>query len=103
MAGDGDDEEIVPGTEGQDTPGSDPGAGDDEGEVSAEHTDEEADDGEQEVDPAPPQRGGRAESRIQRLANEAKAAREEAARWFFVGATRASHATFPAIRGTRSR
>ena len=79
MAGEGDDEEIVPGTEGQDTPGSDPGAGDDEGEVSAEHTDEEADDGEQEVDPAPPQRGGRAESRIQRLANEAKAAREEAA------------------------
>jgi hypothetical protein len=80
MAGEGDEEEIVPGTESEGTAGQSPESGDDESEVSAEHTDEEADDGESEVAAEPPQKGGsRGEGRIQRLANEAKAAREEAA------------------------
>ena len=80
MAGEGDDEEVVTGTESEDTSGQDGGGGNDDSEVSPEHADEETDDGEQEVADEeaakPPTRG---EARFQRLANEAKAAREEAA------------------------
>jgi hypothetical protein len=76
---DGDDEQIVDGTESEGTPGQDQPGGDENSEVSAEHADQEADDGESEVDAEPAARPGRAEGRIQRLANEAKAAREEAA------------------------
>lgn len=79
MAGEGDDDEIVPGTESENTSGQDDGGRDEDTEVSAEHADEEADDGESESVSEPAAKQGRAESRIQRLANEAKAAREEAA------------------------
>ena len=39
MAGEGDDEEVVTGTESEDTAGSDAPTGDDASEVSAEHAD----------------------------------------------------------------
>lgn len=82
MPGDeGDDEDIVTGTESEDTQGADSGTGDEEGEVSPEQAADEEDDGgrqNEDVKPAPPQ-PSRGANRIQRLANEAKAAREEAA------------------------
>jgi len=51
-----------------------------EGADAAEHVDAEADDGEQEQVDEPAPRASRGETRFQRLANEAKAAREEATR-----------------------
>ncbi len=80
IGGDEDEVDVVEtGTEGQDTAGQDPGAGDQEGEVSPEHTDPEVDDGEQEVAATEgANQPSRAEARFQRLANETKAAREEA-------------------------
>ena len=78
MAGEGDDDEIIEsGTESEGTGGQSPEPGDEDSEVSAEHADDQTDDGEQEVDAEPAPKQGRAEGRIQRLANEAKAAREE--------------------------
>ena len=78
----GDEDEIdgvEAGTEGQDTAGQVAGEGDQESDVSPEHADPEADDGEQEVVGAEPaKQPSRAEARFQRLANETKAAREEA-------------------------
>ena len=74
MAGEGDDEEIVTGTEGEDATGSDGAGRDDESEVSAEHADEQEDDGEQEVAEEAAAKPSRGESRIQRLANEARQA-----------------------------
>lgn len=79
---DGDDEEVVAGTEGEDAAGTNGAGRDEDSEVSAEHADDQEDDGEQEVEPEvdeQPARGTRGGNRIQRLANEAKAAREEAA------------------------
>ncbi len=80
IGGDEDEVDVVEtGTEGQDTAGQEPGAGDQESDVSPEHVDPETDDGEQEVAAVADTKVSRGEARIQRLANEAKAAREEAA------------------------
>lgn len=77
MAGE-DDEEIVSGTESEGTEGQDPAGGEPEADLSAEQPDIETDDGDQEVD-EPVAKPTRGEARFQRLANETKAAREEAA------------------------
>lgn len=79
MIGDEDDiDGVEAGTEGQGTEGKDAAGGQQEAELPAEHADDEIDDGEPEVvaEGAKPTRG---EARFQRLANETKAAREEAA------------------------
>lgn len=79
MAGDEDEiDGVETGTEGEGAEGADPAGGQPEADLSAEHADTEADDGEQEV-AAEPARPSRGEARFQRLANETKAAREEAA------------------------
>ncbi len=79
MSVEGDDEEqIIDGTEGEGAEGSDAAGRDDESEVPAEHADEEADDGEQ-VAGDEGDKPSRGQTRFQRLANDAKAAREEAA------------------------
>lgn len=78
---DGDEDEIdgvEAGTEGQGTEGADPAGGQPEADLSPELADQEGDDGEQEV-AAETARPSRGEARFQRLANETKAAREEAA------------------------
>ncbi len=74
LGGQGSDEDVT--GAGSDTEGQDPGAGDDGSEVPAEHPDDGEAPGQRGVDDEKPSRG---ETRIQRLANEAKAAREEAA------------------------
>lgn len=75
---DGDDDEVLEaGTEGEGTEGQDEGGGQPEAQLSAEHTDDEADDGEPEVVAEP--KPSRAEQRFQRLANETRAAKDEAA------------------------
>lgn len=78
MAGD-DDEILETGTKGEVAEGQNAGAGDDEAEVSAEQPDLEADDGEPEVAVDADAKPSRGEARFQRLANETKAAREDAA------------------------
>ncbi len=77
---DGDDEEIVTGTEGEVATGADAPEGDDDSEVSAEHADDQADDGESEIDAEPAAKPGRGETRIQRLANERAAEKARADR-----------------------
>lgn len=87
------DEEIDNGTEpdpkdtadstaSEDTEGQDTGAGDDEGESTTQHADDTEDDGEpqqgQTPDRSQAQTQSRGSGRIQRLANEAKEARERA-------------------------
>lgn len=84
MAGEGDDEEVVTGTEGEGAEGADPGGGNEESELSAEHPDDQEDAGEQddEVEPetggqeARPTRGG---NRIQRVTNERNEFRDQLA------------------------
>jgi len=80
MAGDGDEEDIVQGTEGEDTSGSDVGGRDEEREVPAEQAADEEDDERQdeEVEPqaARPSRGS---NRFQRLSNERNELREQVA------------------------
>jgi hypothetical protein len=77
----GDDEEIVTGTESEDTSGTDAGTGDDDSEISAEHVDAEADDGESEqVDAKAGDKPSRGENRFQRLANERAAEKARADR-----------------------
>ena len=76
---DGDDDEIA-GAEGEGTEGKDTPERDEDAEVSAEHADDQEDDGQSEVvDGGEDEKPSRGQNRIQRLANEAKAAREEAA------------------------
>ena len=82
----GDDEDGAQGTEpevsttGQGTEGQDGDEGQlEDAELSAEQPDDEEAAGEQGLDEAARQAPSRGETRIQRLANEAKAAREEAA------------------------
>lgn len=75
----GDEDEVLEaGTDSQGTEGQDPEPGDDEADLSAEQPDGEEDDGQSEVaeGAGKPSRG---ETRFQKLANETKAAREEAA------------------------
>lgn len=77
MIGDEDDDDATHGAESEGTEGQDDGAEGDGGQkadLSAEQPEHEEDDGEPEA--VAPSRGS---SRIQRLANEAKAAKEEAA------------------------
>lgn len=87
MAGDGDDDEIVTGTEGEDTSGSDERGRDEESEVPAEHADDQEDDGQsdeqveqppQRTEP-PPRQQSRSETRFQRLTNERNELREQMA------------------------
>lgn len=79
MAGE-DDEEIVSGTESEGTEGQDPAGGEPEADLSAEQSDIEADDGDQEVADEPVAKPTRGEARFQRLANETKAERQRADR-----------------------
>ena len=81
MSAEGDDEEIVTGAESEGTEGSDTPERDEDSEVSAEHPDDQADDGEQDkVDAEPAEKQTRGQARFQRLANDAKEAKAEAAR-----------------------
>lgn len=80
MSMDGDDEEIIDGTEGEGAAGQDAPAGDEDSEVPAEQPDGEEDDGEQEVVDGAAAKPSRGEQRNQRLANERNAERERANR-----------------------
>jgi len=75
------DAEVGTGQAGEDTTGPDDTEGVElEGGDAAEHPDDAEDDGQQEqVDGEPARKPSRGEARFQRLANETKAAREEAA------------------------
>jgi len=85
MIGDGDEEDIVTGTEGEGTEGSDPAGRDEDGEVSAEHADDQEDDGQQDEEveqpeqPAAARPPSRGQGRIQRLTNERNEMRERLA------------------------
>ena len=95
MTIEGDDEEIVTGTESEGTEGSDAPERDDDSEVSAEHVDAEADDGESEqVDEKAGDKPSRGENRFQRLANEraAEKARADRAEAELIEARRQSYA-----------
>ncbi len=81
IEGEGDDDaEILDGTEGEGTEGQDPAGGHEESTLPPEHADEAEDDGQPEVKAGEEgEKQNRGSARIQRLAQEAKAAREDAA------------------------
>lgn len=82
MTGDGDDEDIVTGTEGEGAEGQDTAGRDEDAEIPAEHPDDQEDAGEQDdaVAAEPAERPTRGGGRFQRLANERNAERERANR-----------------------
>lgn len=78
-----DDDVIVAGTEGEGTEGQDPGEGDQEGDLPADQPVAEEDDGSggepaEKVAAEEPAKPSRGQARFQKLANDAKAARERA-------------------------
>lgn len=80
MAGDDDDLEIVTGTESEGAGGQDADTEGTGAEVPAEQSDQQENDGEQEVAAQPEKGATRGENRIQRLANERAAEKARADR-----------------------